>query len=207
DLGGKILAGIRGAGLDDHRLALRAPLDVERAMYGEIFAVVIEGMLLVGKEAQARLAIINPRAILPSVPERVDDREKLARLRVAVAMWRQALEAEVARRIVIGRGHDIPGSAAVRDMIERGELAGEVVGLEKAGGGCRAETNMGGGAGNRRQQRDRLQHVHEQRRAAPGFEIFGARRRRVSDAEEVEFATLAKLRRGAVVVDVDRCMR
>ncbi len=94
----------------------------------------------------------------------------------------------------------------MRDVIQRGELPGEVVRLEKAGRRRRAKADMGGRACDRGQERDRLQHVHEQGRPAPDPKIFSTRGRRIGDEEEIELSPFRQLRDAAIVIDVGRRM-
>jgi len=117
--------------------------------------------------------------------------------------------AEVSRRIVVGRGDDIPRRAAGRDVVQRGELAGNVVGLGEAGRDRAAQPDMCRRPGQAGEQGHRFQHVHEHREAAPGVQVVGARGWRVGDEEEVEAALLRELRQRAEIGDVGRagCVR
>jgi hypothetical protein len=89
-------------------------------------------------------------------------------------------------------------------MIQRGELARDVVGLGEAGRDGAAQSETARAAGKRRQQRHGLEHVHEQRIATPGVQVVGPGGRRVGDEEQVELAALRRLRHGNVAVDVVR---
>ena len=61
-LGGELAAGLRRAGLHDHRPALDRPGDVERAAHREILALVVEHMQLRRIENRARLSTSRTKA-------------------------------------------------------------------------------------------------------------------------------------------------
>ena len=77
--------------------------------------------------------------------------------------------------------------------------ARHVVGLGEAGRDRAAEPDPPGRARQPGEQGHRLEHVHEHRKAAPGVQVVGARRRRVGDEEQIEAALLGELgeRRGS----------
>ena len=102
------------------------------------------------------------------------------------------VEPEIQRRVRIGGRDDIPPGAAAADVIERGETAGDMIGLVEGGRAGGDQPDMFGGAGQRRQQRERLErrdgvaalervdrHVqhgqmvsHEEGVELPGFEFL-----------------------------------
>ena len=98
------------AGLDHHRVALRAAGDVERALDRELVA-------LVGEAAAVR------------VPEHAGHLDELGRPLVAVVARKEAGAAEVLAGEGIGRGHGVPRGTPVAQVIEGRELAGQLVGL------------------------------------------------------------------------------
>lgn len=102
-------------------------------MHGEVLALVVDQMLLLRQEALAGFLVVNEGAVFPSVPECFDDLEEFLRLGVAVAMRRQPFETKIARRIVVGGGHHVPGGAPVRDVIQRREQPRNIIGLVEAG--------------------------------------------------------------------------
>src|SRR5476649_785716 len=101
----------------------------------------MDGMLTLRIEEQAAGAVMDEGIVVPAIPEFVHDIDELAGLLVAQRMRRQRRVAEIARSIVVGRGDDVPRRADRRDMIERGELAGDVVGLGETRGDRAAEPN------------------------------------------------------------------
>ena len=145
-------------------------------------------------EEQAARAVEDEGVVVPGVPQRVHHVDELAGLLVAQRVRRQGGMAEIARGVVVGRGDDVPRRPPGRDVVERGELAGHVVGLGEAGRDRAAQADARRGAGQRGEQRHRLEHVHEHREAAPGVQVLGPRRRRVGDEEQVEASALGKLR-------------
>jgi hypothetical protein len=70
------------------------------------------------------------------------------------------VEAEVQRRVGIGGGDDVPAGAAAADMVQRGEAAGDVVGLVVGGRGGRHQADMLGHRRQRRQQGEGLERGH-----------------------------------------------
>ncbi len=184
--GRQFLPRVAGAGGDDHRVPLRRPGDVQRAVQLEMAAVVADGVLRRRVEIQPGPAVQPERAVVPRVPEVAHDVHELAGPLVALGMGGELGVAEIARGVVVGRGHDVPCRPALAEVVERGELAGHVVRLGEAGGDGAAEADPLRHPGQRGQQGDGLQHVHEQREAGPGVEIFGACGRGVGDEEQVE---------------------
>jgi hypothetical protein len=63
--GSKLPAGVRRAGLHDHRPALRRTGDVERTFDGQEFALVVERVQLVGIEEDAVLDVADERIVGP----------------------------------------------------------------------------------------------------------------------------------------------
>ncbi len=158
-------------------------------------------------EIQPALPVMDEGIVVVGVPERLHHGDEFACPLITLGMRRQLVEAEVARRIIIGRCHDIPGGAAVAEMIQRCEQPGEVIGFVEAGGGSCAEPDMGRRRRDGRQQRDGFEDVHEHREPAPGVQVLGPCRGRVGDEEEVEEAPLGKLCGPGVIADVGRRIR
>ena len=194
----------RGAGLEDDRPALGRPGHVETAVDLEELALVVEHVELRRVEHPWRRLVVDEGVVLPGVPQRLDDLVGFARLFVALGVGRKLVEPEIARGVVVGAGHHVPGGPAMADVVERGEEASDVVGFVEAGRRGRAEADVGGRSRNGRKQRDRLHHVHVERRAAPGVEVVGARRGGVGQEEEVELALFGRLHETPEIVDVGR---
>ena len=78
-LGGELPAGLRRAGLHDHRPALDRARDVERAAHREVFALVAEHVHLGGIEIDAVLDVADEGVVRPAVPQAGHDVVELAR--------------------------------------------------------------------------------------------------------------------------------
>ena len=140
-LGRELPAGLRGAGLHDHRPALHRPGDVERAAHLEICALVVQHMHLVRIEKEAALDVAHEGVVGEGIPQPGDHVIELARPLVALVVLHVVVEAEIQRRIRVGGGDDVPAGAAAADVVERGEAARDVVGRVKGGraGGDQAD--------------------------------------------------------------------
>jgi hypothetical protein len=99
-----------------------------------MWALVIEHMHLVGIHEDAALDVADEGVVGEGIPQAGDDVVELARALVALGMLHVIVEAEVERGIGVRRGDDIPAGAAARDVVERGEAAGDVIGRVKGGG-------------------------------------------------------------------------
>jgi hypothetical protein len=146
-----------GAGLHDDRPTLDRPCDVERAAHGQIFALVIEHVHLVGIEIDAVLDVANESIIREAVPQARHHVVELARASIALAMLHVFVEPEIERSVGIGGGHDVPAGAPAADMVERGKSACNVIGRVERGRAGGDETDMLGRAGECREQRERLE--------------------------------------------------
>src|SRR5580692_12822111 len=124
-------------------MALRRPRHIERAAHREMLSLVVQHMQLGGVEIAPGDAVADERVVVPTVPQPAHDLDELDRTFVALAMLIMLLAAEIVGLREIRRGHYIPSGAAGADMIERRELAGDVIGLVIAGRGGGAEADMG----------------------------------------------------------------
>ena len=79
--------------------------------------------------------------------------------------------AEVVRLGVLARGDQVPAGAAVADVVERGELARDVIGLVVGRRRGRDQADALGHHRQRRQQRDRLEMRDELHRAAERLDM------------------------------------
>ena len=149
-------SGFRGAGLHDHRPALDRSRNIERAAHRQILALVVQHVQLVRIEIRAAFDITDESVVCPAVPKPGHDVEEFARPLVALAVLHVIVETEIQRGIRIGRGHEIPPRPTATDMVERGEFAGDVIGLVERGRGGRDETEPLGDDSQRRQQRQRI---------------------------------------------------
>ena len=97
----------------------------------QILALVIEHMHLLRIEEDAALGIADEGIVGKAVPQAGDDIVEFPRALIALAMLDMLVEAEIQRCVRVGRGDDVPAGAAAADMVERGETAGDVIGLRR----------------------------------------------------------------------------
>ena len=159
-LGRELPAVLGRAGLHDQRPALDGAGDVERPAHGEVFSLVIEHVHLRGIEIEALFDIAHKGVVGKGIPETGDHVIELARPLVALGVLHMVVEPEIERSVRIGRGHDIPSRTASADMVERGEAPGDMIGLVERRRSRRDQPDVLGGAGQRRQQRERLERRH-----------------------------------------------
>ena len=134
--------------------ALRRPRDVERPAHREMLSLVVQHMQLRRIEIAAGGAVADERIILPAVPQPAHDFGELDDPVVALVMLEMRIAAEILGFRQVRRGDDVPAGAAAADMIERGEFAGDVVGLVVARRRRRHEADMLGHRVDRGQQGD-----------------------------------------------------
>ena len=94
-----------------------------------------------GIEINAVFDVADEGVVGPAVPQSRDDVIELAAALVAFAVRHVLLMAEIQRRVGVGGRDQVPAGAAVADVVERGEFAGDVVGVVVGGrcGGDQAE--------------------------------------------------------------------
>ena len=117
-------------------------------------------MELGGIEIDAALDVADEGVVGPRIPQAGDDVVELAGAGVALGVLHLLVHAEIERGVGIGRGHQVPAGAAVRDVVERGEAAGDGVGRLEGGRGRGDQAEMLGHHGERRQQRQRIERGH-----------------------------------------------
>ena len=166
-------------------MALWRPRHVERALDREILSLESRHMEATRAHEEAGLLVGNEGVVIPAVPEQAAGFDEFPGHRVTLGM-RRMLAAEHGARFRIGRRHHVPRRAAAREMIQRSEGAGHVIGL---GVGRR------GGSGEAEPRR-----AHRQRREqAERFELADGRRvlavargETVAQEEHVEFRRLGR---------------
>ena len=121
-------------------MALRRARHRERPARAEVAALVIEAMHFLRLGKQARRLVLDDGVVLPGVPMAEHDLHELVGAVVAQVVTDHLVAAHVLRFAVIERGDDVPGRAAVRHQIERGEHARHMERLVVAGRIGRAET-------------------------------------------------------------------
>src|SRR5205807_10187902 len=116
--GGKLAAGVRGAGLDNDRPALDWARDVQRPTHRQELALMVEHVHAVGIEINAFLDITDKSVLGKTVPQTGHDVEELAGAAIALAVFHVLGQPEIQRRIRIGGGDQVPAGAAAADMVE-----------------------------------------------------------------------------------------
>jgi hypothetical protein len=200
----EVLAVLGGAGLDQHRVALRRARDVERPAHREELALVIEDVELVGIEVAPRRLVVEERVVLPRIPQAGDDLHELAGAAVARGVIGLAVEVEVLRLGVGHRGDDVPRGAPTAQVIERRVLAGDVERLVVRRRAGRGEAEPVGDGGERGQERQRLEVDHPALAAELVLVlVVGADADAVRQEHHVELAALGGLRERRVVLEIE----
>ena len=150
-------------------------------------------MHLRGVVEDARLLVADEGVLVPAVPQAEHDFGELDRPLVAIGVRHVLVAAVVQRVLLVVRGHEVPGRAAAADLVERGELAGERIGLVVGRGRCRDEAEMPGYGGQRRQDRHRFE-LHDLAHATARVGIaLQIDRGGIGEEQEVELAALGEL--------------
>ena len=131
---GDIAAGARGAGLHQHRPALRRAGDVQRPAHLEVLPLVVQHMHLRGVEGDAGFLVADEGILVPAVPQTADHLGELDGAVIAVGVAEMLVARIVQRILLVVRGHEVPARAAAADLVERGELAGQRIGLVEGRG-------------------------------------------------------------------------
>jgi len=201
EAGGEPHARLRGAGLHEHRVALRRARDVERSEHREVLALVRDPVDPAGVEIEAGLRVGDDRLRIPAVPQLEHDLDELLRDPVARVVLGVRPRAEVRRGGRDHRGDDVPTGPAVADVIERRELAGDRVRVVVGGRGGADQPDPLRAAGQAREQRhgvEPLLHVVLGRRPE-GEEI--------SDEDRIELPRLGDRGKPSEVVELVRGRR
>ncbi len=149
--GGEVAPGGRVSRLHDHRIALRAARHRARRGHLELLAAMQHAAHPIGVDEPAVLRIGDDRVGLPGVPERLREGDELLGSRVALLVGQVAAASEVAAVEGIRRGDDVPADAPAREVVDRGELTRELVGLVE---GARQRADHADAAGDRGQRRE-----------------------------------------------------
>ena len=154
---GEFAAALGGAGLQEDRAALRRARDGQRAAAADEAAREVGVADLGGVDEDALLPVQDEGVVVPAVPEGGAGLEHLVAAVVALVLRRDAVHAEVAGLEVGGGGHHVPGGAALGHHVERGQGAGEVVGIHEGGREGGAEAEVPRHAGHLRQDHQRVE--------------------------------------------------
>ena len=162
-----------------------------------VVAGMVDSMNLGRVGVDAARGVAEHRVLLPaSLPELVGDLQVLFGAGVALVVGRQPAEAEIGARVRQVRGHDVPRDSAARQVIQRGDLAGEGEGGHLQDRTRVGEAQMLGRHGHGRDERHRvvrrdLHGLHDRGLRPATIEVVGADH--VGEEERVEAAFLEKL--------------
>src|SRR5215469_11010403 len=151
----------RAASLDDDRVPLRAARDAHRPLDLKEPAFVVERPNLTVIDIDPASLVGDQRPVFPTIPQPVDDIDELLGALIAQLVVHLAVEVEVERRLWPRAGDDVPGGAALADVVDRGEQAGYVVGFGKARRYRGAEAEPRRVRAQHRNQARRLEAAHE----------------------------------------------
>src|ERR1700722_2164556 len=139
---GKGPAAIGCSRLNDDWAPLWAAGNVERPSRFEISTFVLDVMYLVRIGVDAIRTVELEGAGLPAIPQLEDKLHELLGTIVTLIVAEMTLQPKVERFAVIHRGHDIPGGAAIRQVIDGAKLSREMIRLVIGGGARRTEPDM-----------------------------------------------------------------
>src|SRR5262245_29047067 len=98
-----------------------------------MFALMIEGVHLLGIEIEAAVLIADEGIVIPTVPQAFDDIDELPRPPVTFIVLDMRFTIEVLRLSRIGGGHDVPSRAATAEEVKGGKSPCDVVRLVVSG--------------------------------------------------------------------------
>ena len=187
-----------GAGLIQHRRALRRRLGQMDGAGAEIFSLVRHTMDLrrIGETAVGTVA--QHRAVLPTAfPELVGDLEIVLRDLVARIVFHLLRHPHALGGAVEVAGDDVPADPALGEMIQRAHAAGKRVGVLIGQGARDAEPQILGHIGHRRNNHEGVVHRHLhrvfQRRVRPtAIHVIDAQH--IREKQRVEFAAFQDAR-------------
>src|SRR5579863_9640199 len=197
DAGGQRPAFLRHAGLEDDRLPLLGPREVQGTGDLEVLADVVKRVQLAPVEEDAGLDVGGEGVVLVGVPEPARDLDELLGPPVPGGVVEVLVQAEVLRDLRVEAGDNVPAGPAAADVVQRGDAPGQV---ERGVVGRARRSDQADVLRvrrNGRQQRQRLQPVQVVRR------VIGVDELTVDDEERIEEPPLGELGPVDVVVDVD----
>ncbi len=197
-LGGELPAARRGAGLVEHRRALRRRLRQMDRVEPVVGALVLHTVHLrrIGEDAARDVA--DRGVVLPAAfPELVDQLHIFVGELVAVVMRGLLVLAGAARRRIEIAGHHVPADPAIGQVVERRHPSRERVGRLEGEIAGDAEAEIFGHRGHRRDQHQRLvgrglRRVAQRRIRIAGIDVIDAEH--IGEEQPVEPSTLQRLR-------------
>jgi hypothetical protein len=184
------------------------PGDIQRTAHLEEPTLVIQHMHLRFVEIPAGRLVEHESAVVPAVPQSLDDLDELRGSGVARFVVEGRLQPEVLGFQLRPGRHHVPTGAALADQVQGGELAREIVRLVVGGGRRRHQADMPGDHGQGRQQGHRFQLDHVA--AGPGERatrrVALANAGAVGKEDHVEPAALGDLGALHIMLDVQRAI-
>ena len=159
-----------------------------------MLALVVERMHARGLEIQPAFHVAHEGVVVPAIPQALHDLRKFARPAVALCMIEHAVATKVCSLGGLVGGDEVPARAAMADVVERGELARQMIGLLIGGGGGGGEANVFRHHGQRGKQRERLEMRDELHRARDRFNVGFAGGVGIGQKNHVEFGALGGAR-------------
>ena len=180
------------ARLDDHRVALRAARGREPPRDVELVGVHLEPAGVAVAQVPPGRRVGEHLVDVPGVPQRLRGLEELLCAQVALVLRQVAAAAEVLAGELVPAGHDVPRGAAAGEVVERGELAGDIERLVERGVHRAGEADPLGDRGHRHEDRDVVGAPDDVEVVDPAALL--AQAQTLGEEEEVELRALRGLR-------------
>ena len=119
----------------------------------------VQGVQLSRVEIAAVRLVADERVVLPAIPEAEHHVHELLGAAVAQAVLHVGVAAEVERLLLGPGGDDVPADPALADVVERGELTGDVIGIVVGRGRAGKEADPLGDGGERADEGQRFVHI------------------------------------------------
>ena len=192
----KAASGIGRTCLHEHRSTLRTARHIEWPSHGIMITAMIDRSNALAPRIEAAGPVIDHGIRGPAVPQLIHHLHEFLTTRVPIGVADLACAAVIFCRSGQPRGHDVPCSAAVADVIDRRKLPRQVEGLGVGGRRGGDQTHPSGRHGERRQHSDRLQP------GARRLRHVTAERQLIGKEDGIEQRCLGPLRQVLVVADV-----
>ena len=187
-------------------MPLRRAIELERTGNLEEAPVVVDRMNFRGVVVSARSLIGEQGPVIPAVPQRPDHIDIFGGAGIAIGVIALMVEPEVPRLAVRPRRHAVPSRAATAQMVDRRELARQMVRRQVAGrhGGDQADTL--GLRRDRGEQRQRLEIIDRSSQRTD-FRRTAEHRDIVGEEDRVEPGRFGSLREPDIMAQVGESAR
>ena len=187
--------------LDQHRPPLGATRYIEGPGDRIKISPVLDRPDAVGLCIKAGGAVVDHGVGRPAVPQVLYHLHEFFTAGIAVGMTDLSASAIVFRRSGEPGRHDIPGSAAFADVIDRGELASEVERFRVGGRGRRDQSDP------LRYHCDRGQYGDRLKPGARRLRDITSERELIRKKDRIEQRRLGALRQIPIIIDIGQCQR